>query len=378
MRDQNLASHEIHAGDHFSHGVLDLDAGIDLDEIELAGLGIQQELDRAGVVVFDRLADPQGGVADGLPHFGHEVQGGGDLDHFLMPSLERAVTLIEVHQVAVLVAEQLDFDVAGFFDELLQVQPAVAEVGGAEALDGFEGLLQGVLRVAEPHPNAAASGSALQHHGIADVGRFERSLRNTPEQCCSGQHGRSTAGRDFTGGVFQPEGADMLGARANEGEAAPALALISGTVKDEAGRPLAGAVVALLEAVFNGRELKSVKTDSEGKFTAEMLPGVYRLRAAADGFRPVVLARIELEQAAKLTYDFALKRVDKLVDRTANRDAADAEPRRQMRVGQRELDRGRVVADQFLNPSLYLAIQRHAGRKRGGFDIVHDEKYWLL
>lgn len=104
------------------------------------------------------------------------------------------------------------------------------------------------------------------------------------------------------------------------GDAAPLLALISGTVKDEAGHPLAGAVVALLEAVFNGRELKSVKTDSEGKFTAEMLPGVYRLRAAADGFRPVVLARIELEQAARLTYDFALKRVDKLVDQRGDRD----------------------------------------------------------
>ena len=45
-----------------------------------------------------------------------------------------------------------------------------------------------------------------------------------------------------------------------------------------------------------------------------------------------------------------------------------------MRVRQRELDRGWVVADQFLNPSLYLAIQRHAGRKLGGFDIVHIEK----
>lgn len=102
-------------------------------------------------------------------------------------------------------------------------------------------------------------------------------------------------------------------------EASPALALLSGTVKDDGGRPLGGAVVALLEVAFNGRELKSVKTDSDGRFTAEMMPGAYRLRAAAAGFRPV-LARVMLERASKLNYDFALKRVDTLVDQRGDRD----------------------------------------------------------
>lgn len=102
-------------------------------------------------------------------------------------------------------------------------------------------------------------------------------------------------------------------------EASPALALVSGTVKDDGGRPLPGAVVALFEAAFNGREIKSVKTDAEGRFTAEIQPGSYRLRAAAEGFRPV-LARVLLERASKLNYDFALKRVDTLVDQRGDRD----------------------------------------------------------
>ena len=100
-----------------------------------------------------------------------------------------------------------------------------------------------------------------------------------------------------------------LGLAPSAVNAAPALALVSGTVKDDGGRPLAGAIVALLEIAFNGRELKSVKTDAEGKFSAEILPGNYRLRAAAEGFRPV-LARVALEGATKFNYDFALKRVD--------------------------------------------------------------------
>jgi hypothetical protein len=83
------------------------------------------------------------------------------------------------------------------------------------------------------------------------------------------------------------------------------LAFLTGTVKDEAGQPLTGAVVALLEATFNGREVKSVRTDSDGKFAAALSPGSYRLRAAADGFKPV-LARVLLDRAAKLNYDIAL------------------------------------------------------------------------
>jgi hypothetical protein len=110
-----------------------------------------------------------------------------------------------------------------------------------------------------------------------------------------------------------------LGLAPSAVSAAPALALVSGTVKDDGGRPLAGAIVALLEVAFNGRELKSVKTNSEGKFSAEILPGSYRLRAAAEGFRPV-LARVALEGATKLNYDFALKRVDTIVDQRGDRD----------------------------------------------------------
>ncbi len=102
-------------------------------------------------------------------------------------------------------------------------------------------------------------------------------------------------------------------------EAAPALAFVSGTVRDEGGQPLTGAVVALLEATFNGREIKSVRTDSDGKFMASITPGAYRLRAAADGFKPV-LARVLLDRSAKLNYDFALKREDTLVEKRGDSD----------------------------------------------------------
>ena len=48
LGDADLRLDDVDAGDHLGDGVLDLDARIDLDEVELAGVGIHQELDRAG------------------------------------------------------------------------------------------------------------------------------------------------------------------------------------------------------------------------------------------------------------------------------------------------------------------------------------------
>ena len=60
--DADLLEHEVDAGDRLGHRMLDLQAGVHLDEIELAVL--EEELDGAGAAVLDlahgrrdRLAD---------------------------------------------------------------------------------------------------------------------------------------------------------------------------------------------------------------------------------------------------------------------------------------------------------------------------------
>lgn len=105
-------------------------------------------------------------------------------------------------------------------------------------------------------------------------------------------------------------------------QASPAMALITGTVADDVGRPLVGAVVALLAAQPGStllKSIKSVKTDSEGRFTAGAAPGTYRLRAEAEGFRPK-FTPVTLTAAAKVTYNFSLKRVGTLIEQRGDRD----------------------------------------------------------
>lgn len=102
-------------------------------------------------------------------------------------------------------------------------------------------------------------------------------------------------------------------------DAAPTVAVVSGTVKDDRGVPLVGALVALIEFKYNGRELKSVATDKQGHFSAGIAPGTYRLRATATGFI-TGLTRVAIDRPTQITHNFALKRDDTLVQRRGDSD----------------------------------------------------------
>ncbi|MFN0123787.1 MAG: carboxypeptidase regulatory-like domain-containing protein [Blastocatellia bacterium] len=99
----------------------------------------------------------------------------------------------------------------------------------------------------------------------------------------------------------------------------PVLAFVSGTVRSENGAPLGGATVALFEPGTTGRLIKSLKTDVQGKFNAGVAPGAYHMRAEADGHK-ARFTRVNLDRSRNLTFDFALRRVDTLVEKRGDRD----------------------------------------------------------
>ena len=166
--DEDLAAHEIDAGHDFGDGVLDLDARVDLDEVELAAIDVEQELDRAGVPVADRAAQPRRGIADPAAQIVGEVDARRDLDDFLMAALDRAVALPEVHEVAVRVAEDLHLDVLGARDVALEEHVGPAERRLRLALRLFELGLQLVRALHDAHPAAAAAEAGLDDQRIAD------------------------------------------------------------------------------------------------------------------------------------------------------------------------------------------------------------------
>jgi hypothetical protein len=87
-----------------------------------------------------------------------------------------------------------------------------------------------------------------------------------------------------------------------------ALATITGSVRDNKGNPLAGALVFLLRE-GSKRTAKEAMTDSRGNFFARVLPGRYGIKAIAHGFNEVVFASVEVRASQELVYRFNLEPV---------------------------------------------------------------------
>ncbi len=117
---------EIDAGDQLGDRMLDLQAGVHLQEEEAAVLA-GDELDGAGAVVADGLGEGDRLLAHGPARLLIEQRRGRLLDDLLVAALDRALALVEVDDVAVLVADELDLDVARIDDELLDEHAVVAE-----------------------------------------------------------------------------------------------------------------------------------------------------------------------------------------------------------------------------------------------------------
>ena len=147
--------------------MLDLQPRVHLQEVEalvLAG----DEFDGAGGIVVHRFRK-----RDRL--FAHPAAGGlveqrrrRFFDHLLIAALDGTFALAEINHVAVLVAEHLDFDVAGIDDEFFDEDPVVAERGLGFGPGKTKSFGDFGSRIGDPHSLAAAAGGSLDHDGIAD------------------------------------------------------------------------------------------------------------------------------------------------------------------------------------------------------------------
>src|SRR4051812_902634 len=124
-RDADLLADEVDAGDIFGYRMLDLEAGVHLDEVEF--IILVEELDRAGAAIAHvghRLGDD---AAHAVALGRGDDRGRGFLQHLLVAALERAVALAEMDRLAVAVAEHLKLDVARVAEIFLQIDGVVAE-----------------------------------------------------------------------------------------------------------------------------------------------------------------------------------------------------------------------------------------------------------
>jgi Carboxypeptidase regulatory-like domain/TonB dependent receptor-like, beta-barrel len=86
------------------------------------------------------------------------------------------------------------------------------------------------------------------------------------------------------------------------------LATITGSVKDNKGNPLAGALVSLLRDGAK-KVIRETRTGADGTFTTTISPGRYGIRAIAAGFNEVVFSAVEVRASQELIYRFNLEPV---------------------------------------------------------------------
>ncbi|HZG54443.1 MAG TPA: carboxypeptidase-like regulatory domain-containing protein [Pyrinomonadaceae bacterium] len=84
------------------------------------------------------------------------------------------------------------------------------------------------------------------------------------------------------------------------------LGIVSGSVRDHQGRPLAGALVQLLRDGAN-HVTKQTRTAADGTFTARIAPGRYLLTALAEGFNATTFNAVQVNPSDELVYRFNLE-----------------------------------------------------------------------
>lgn len=84
------------------------------------------------------------------------------------------------------------------------------------------------------------------------------------------------------------------------------VATVSGSVRDNKGNPIAGAVVSLIREGAS-QIIKQVRSAGDGTFIAKIAPGRYSLRAIADGFSSVLFDSVQVKPADEVIYRFNLE-----------------------------------------------------------------------
>lgn len=211
-----MSSDNVDASNFLSDGVLDLDSGVDLDEV-VAVLLVNQELGGTSVAVVDRLGESDSVVQDGLAGLLGQVLRRGKLDDLLVTSLDTAVTLEQVDHVTVAVTQKLDFNVLGAVQEALDEDGTVAESRLGLGCGTLEGLLELLLLPDNSHTTATTTEGSLDDDGESVlIGEALDFFELLDRAVGTGNDGDLALDGELTGRDLVTKGVNGVGGRTNE------------------------------------------------------------------------------------------------------------------------------------------------------------------
>src|SRR3989475_2027633 len=188
-RDQKLSDHEVDARHFLLDSALALEPGVHLEEVEVSAL-THEEFHRAGVRVADRAGAGDGRGREPRLAERRQVRRRRLLHKPLIAALDRALALVEVHDLPRAVPKHLDFHVPGTLEIALDVELPGAErcLGTASRHGERTREIRGLV---DPcHADTPATRRRLEEHREADVagdGLGPADIRHRLE--AAGQHG---------------------------------------------------------------------------------------------------------------------------------------------------------------------------------------------
>src|ERR1700694_4932737 len=114
----------------------------------------------------------------------------------------------------------------------------------------------------------------------------------------------------------------LAGVTPSFGKSTRSFGTISGTVRDNKGLPLAGAVIQMIREGAN-QIVKQTYSAADGSFSAKIPAGRYSLKAIAAGFSEVLFSSVQVSPSAEIAYRFNLEPVGSgrtLVEQHSDRD----------------------------------------------------------
>ena len=215
-RHAQLFFDQINARDGLGDAVFHLQAGVHFNEIKLP-LRIQK-LKRAGAVIpnifggFHRNGPDVGTLGIG------EGGGGGFLQNLLVAALQGTITLPQMNDVAVLIPQQLNFDVTGLQQIFFHVHIGIAKVRLGLDLGQIEQLGHVFGPFGDFHALAAAAARGLHQNGKTNLfGERCGFLTIFQNPLGSGDHGNARADHGVFGADFIPHHLNMFRRWPDEG-----------------------------------------------------------------------------------------------------------------------------------------------------------------
>ena len=128
----------VHTGYRFGDAVLYLQAGIDLQKIEVLRGCIDHKFNRARRAVGNGLGQASGGGVQGLAHFFAQIWCRGFFDHLLVAALQGTITLAEYQHPTLAVTKHLHLNVPRVQDVALDKHTGLGKIGLRQPSNRFE------------------------------------------------------------------------------------------------------------------------------------------------------------------------------------------------------------------------------------------------